>query len=57
MNDNLGNPTGVALTRYSDEVCKTNGTTNILYTFTTVVLCDTKNTAVGGGEVTSVNKT
>ena len=57
MNNNEGELTGVALTRYSEEVCKTNGTTNTYYTFSTVVTCDRATTAVGGGIVTAMNKT
>lgn len=45
------------MTRYSEEVCKTVNDTNIFYTFTTVVVCDRANTAVGGGNITRVNKT
>ena len=40
LNNSLGIPSGVALTRYSEEVCKTNGTTNTYYTFSTVITCD-----------------
>lgn len=54
--DEEGNPWGVAITRTSDNACKSNrdGTTTVVepFQFTLVVMCDKSNNAVGGGVIT-----
>ena len=57
MKDSEGKPTGIALTRYSDEVCEHSLEEDTLYTFSVVVTCDPNNTAVGGGKIDNVNTT
>ena len=62
--DEEDKPSGVILTRYSDDACKTENITTeegvtqeiTVYSFTTVVLCDPTVTAAGGGVITQVDK-
>ena len=61
ITDTGDNPRGVALTRFSDNICKSvkEGDTLTVepWSFTLVVMCDKTITAKGGGVIDSVDKT
>ena len=61
IEDDEGNPVGVALTRYSENACKTEKidaeTTEVTeYTFSAIIMCDKETKAVGGAGIMLVDK-